>query len=83
MRARIRKIGNSSAVIISKPLLSEMGVTEGDDVDMSLVEGQLVLAPLKRRPRAGWAEDSRRVAAVAEEPAWPEFGNDEDSDLQW
>ena len=84
MRARIRRMGNSAGVIIPKPLLSETGVEEGDDVDMTLDEGRIVLAPIKRRPRAGWAEDSRAIAEAGDDAlVWPEFGNDGDADLKW
>ena len=56
MRAPIRKLGNSSGVIIPKPILSQIGVEAGDDLDLSLDEDRIVLAPVKRNPRAGWAD---------------------------
>ena len=36
------------------------------------------------RPRAGWAEASKRLAAARDgDLAWPEFGNDADQELKW
>ena len=84
MRAAIRRVGNSSGVIIPKPLLAEIGAKAGDEVDMTLADGKLVLARLPRSPRAGWSDDARAIAAAAEDALlWPEFGNVDDQDLQW
>jgi len=60
MRAVLRKLGNSSGVIIPKSLLRDLGIAEGDPVEMTLEAGRIVLVPIKRRARAGWAEASQR-----------------------
>ena len=41
MRALVRKLGNSSGVIIPKPILSQIGVEVGDDLDLSLDDGRI------------------------------------------
>jgi antitoxin MazE len=53
MRAPVRKIGNSSGVILPKPILTQLGVEAGDYLDLSLDEGRIVLVPAKRHTRAG------------------------------
>ena len=84
MRTQVRKLGNSSGVIIPKPMLTALGITAGDEVELSLVEGRIVLAPARQRPRQGWAENSRRIAAAGDDAlVWPEFGNDDDEALIW
>jgi antitoxin MazE len=84
MRAVLRKLGNSSGVIIPKSMLAEIAISVGDTVDITLEEGCVVIAPVKRRPRAGWAEASRDIAAAGDdEPVWPAFPNAEDQDLVW
>ena len=84
MRASLRKMGNSSGVIIPKPILAQIGVAAGDDLDLSLEAGRLVLAPPKRHPRAGWADAAERIAEAGDDAlAWPEFGNAGDADLKW
>jgi antitoxin MazE len=84
MRTAVRKLGNSSGVIIPKSLLAEIGMTVGDPIDMTLEEGRIVLIPVKRRPRAGWAEVSQKIAQTSDDaPSWPEFGNLEDDMLAW
>ncbi len=84
MRATILKMGNSFGVIIPKPILVRIGVKEGDDLDVSLDDGRIVLAPLKRHPHAGWADAAKRVAEAGDDAlVWPEFGNSDDADLKW
>ncbi len=80
----IRKMGNSQGVLIPKPLLKEMGIKTGDNVDMSVERGKLVIVPRKRKLREGWAEDSKAIAAAGDGGlVWPEFANDGDKDLKW
>ena len=82
MLTTLRKLGNSRGVIIPKPLLAQVGMT--DDAVMKVEDGAIVLRPAKRTPREGWAEASRAVAADAEEGlAWPEFANEDDKALRW
>jgi len=84
MRAPIRKMGNSSGVIIPKPILTQIGVETGDDLDLSIEDGRIVLAPVRRHPRAGWADAAKRIAESGDDLlVWPEFGNAGDADLEW
>jgi antitoxin MazE len=84
MKTAIRKIGNSHGVIIPKPLLAEIGAKANDQVEIKVKKGKLVITPLERDPRAGWAAESKAIAAAGEGGlVWPEFANDADKDLKW
>jgi antitoxin MazE len=84
MKSAIRKMGNSQGVIIPKPLLAEIGAKPGDQVDMKVKGGKIVLELPRKKARAGWAEDSKKLAAAGEGGlAWPEFASDGDKDLEW
>jgi antitoxin MazE len=84
MKSAIRKMGNSHGVIIPKPVLAEVGAKEGDQVEVTVAKGKIILSPRKRKLREGWAEDSKRLAAAGEgRLVWPEFGNDGDKDWTW
>jgi antitoxin MazE len=84
MRTAVRRLGNSAGIIIPKSLLAEIGIGAGDTVDLTLDEGRIVLVPVKRVPRAGWADASRAIAqADGDALVWPEFGNIGDDDLIW
>jgi antitoxin MazE len=84
MRASVRKVGNSSGVIIPKPLLVEVGAKVGDDVEVTVEDGRLIIATIKPKAREGWAEASQALVAVGEDGlVWPEFGNEDDDKLEW
>jgi antitoxin MazE len=83
MHGAIRKMGNSSAIIIPKPLLTEVGLKVGDSVELTIEDGRIVIEALKR-PRAGWAEDARRITEAGDDGlVLGEFGNDGDEELAW
>jgi antitoxin MazE len=83
MQTTVRKLGNSAGVIIPKAVLSQLGLSAGDAVDVRLEDGRLILAPAKPSRRAGWADASRKIAASGEDLAWPEFANTGDDTLKW
>ncbi|MGI2033687.1 AbrB/MazE/SpoVT family DNA-binding domain-containing protein [Rhizobium panacihumi] len=45
MNATIRKVGNSEGIIIPKDVLDRMGLKAGDNLDIALEAGQLILKP--------------------------------------
>lgn len=49
MRVQLQKWGNSLALRIPKPFAEDMGVREGTAVQLSVSEGRLVAAPIRRR----------------------------------
>ena len=49
MRTKITKWGNSLAVRVPQPFAEEVGLEDGAEVDLSLAEGKLIVAPLTRR----------------------------------
>jgi len=68
-------MGNSSGVIIPKPILNGLGVKAGDHLEMTLEAGKVILAPLNRHPREGWTESARALAEAGDDGlVWPEFG---------
>lgn len=46
MHSRVQKWGNSLALRIPKSFATEIGLTDETPVEISLVEGRLVIAPL-------------------------------------
>lgn len=84
MKAVVRKMGNSFGVIIPKPALAQIGIETGDDLDLSLDDNRIVLAPARRHPCTGWADAAKCVADAADDAlVWPEFRNADDADLEW
>jgi antitoxin MazE len=79
MRVALRKMGNSSGVIIPKPLLAQIGAQAGGDVDIAVEKDRIVIQAIKGGPRERWAEASQAIAEAGDDVlVWPEFGNDDD-----
>lgn len=47
MKARIQKWGNSMAMRIPKHMLEEMGLSADQEVELSIVDGELRVRPLR------------------------------------
>ena len=50
MHTRIQKWGNSLAIRIPKSFAAEVGLDQDSEVELSLVDGKLVLMPITRQP---------------------------------
>ena len=78
MKTAIRRMGNSHGIIIPKPLLAELGVGPDDPVDIRVKKGRIVVEPIKKQPRAGWAGESKAIHAASEDRlTWLEFPSDD------
>ena len=85
MQTALRKMGNSTGLIVPKALLSELGATAGTPMDIRIENGRVIATPI-RHPREGWAEDAARIGAepmTEEERDWMGFGNEGDRELIW
>lgn len=85
MQTALRKMGNSTGMIVPRALLAEMGVSVGTAIDLKVEDGKLVGSPI-RGVRDGWEADAARIGGeppVEEERDWLSFGNEGDDDLQW
>ncbi len=49
MRVQVQKWGNSLALRIPKPFAEDAEVKEGTIVDLSVLEGKLVAAPVRKK----------------------------------
>jgi antitoxin MazE len=82
MLATIRRLGNSQGILIPKPLLQQIGLE--DQAEMRIEGDTLVLRRPKAAPRTGWAEASRKLAAVGDDAlVLLEFANEADAELKW
>lgn len=81
MKTTIRRMGNSHGVIIPKPLLLEIGVKVDDPIDIRVRKGRLVIEPVKRVPRDGWAAAGQAIHEAGDDKlVWPEFANEPGKD---
>jgi antitoxin MazE len=49
METKVKKWGNSLALRIPKPLALEIGIDEDSPVELSLVDGALIIAPIHQK----------------------------------
>ena len=84
LHVSIRRIGNSQGVVIPKPVLAQLGLSEEEGAEMTIEGGALVLRRPAGPARAGWAEASRKVAEAGDDAlVMGEFGNAADRELVW
>ena len=80
MMTRVQKWGNSQGLRLTKELLADAQMNVGDEVEVLVQEGTLVVTPLRRvRGRIDLAELVSRIPAgyQAEELDWgPPAGNE-------
>jgi antitoxin MazE len=82
MKTTIRKMGNSQGVILPKPLLAQVGLK--DEAELVVEVNAIVIRRPRGAIREGWAEASQAIAAAGDDGlVWPEFGNEDDTHLQW
>lgn len=46
MIKQIRKVGNSNALVLDKPILELLGLQEGSHVQLTVQDGVLIVAPV-------------------------------------
>lgn len=81
----VRRIGNSLGVVIPRPVLAQVGLSEpAGQVELTVERGAIVLRKPRRAPRSGWAEAARSVANKGGDALlMGEFTNADDLELGW
>ena len=84
MQTSLRKMGNSTGMIVPRALLNELQADVGTTIELKVEDGKLIATPASVNPRAGWAEDAAALGdETEEEMEWSRFGNEADADLKW
>ena len=83
MRTSLRKMGNSTGMIVPRSILGAIGVTTGAAMDLRVEDGKLIATPAERVARDGWAEAAAGLAATGEEQEWLGIGVADDATLTW
>lgn len=78
----VRRIGNSLGVVIPKPVLAQVGLSER--AELTVERGAIVLRKPRNPARSGWADAAQSVSAQGEdELLMGEFANAADLELEW
>ncbi len=79
---KLRRIGNSAGVVIPKPVLAQVGLSE--QAEMTVEHGAIVLRKPRKTTRSGWADAAQSLAKRGEDPLLlGEFPNAGDVELDW
>jgi antitoxin MazE len=86
MQSALRKIGNSTGLVLPRPILGALGVAGGTMLDLTVENGRLIATPVEQTVRSGWAEAAEAIAAAPRADAdaeWLDVQNDHDVDWTW
>lgn len=65
MLVSIVPIGNSKGIRIPKAILEQCNI--GDQMELEVTDGRIVLEPIHETPRSGWNEAFQELAAHGED----------------
>ncbi|MCF0070054.1 AbrB/MazE/SpoVT family DNA-binding domain-containing protein [Dyadobacter sp. CY261] len=82
MLTKIRRIGNSRGILLSKTMLDQVDIDEYVDVE---VKGNaIVIIPASNNPREGWADRFRSEDSNTDEDLLGDLANAfDDSEWEW
>lgn len=86
MKAALRKIGNSTGLVVPRPILGALGLTGGAFLDLTVEDGKLIATPLVSAVRAGWGEAAKAIANDADgggDTDWVDRASEADVEWQW
>ena len=77
-RKRITAAEDSSTVVLPKEVLDMMGVEEGDEIDLSVVDRTLIVRPLDEAERAGKIDAVTKAVFERRKSAYEELAKGAD-----
>ncbi len=78
----LRRIGNSLGIVIPKPVLAQVGLSE--QAELTAERGAIVLRKPRKPARTGWADAACAVVNQGEdELLMGEFANAAESEHEW
>lgn len=90
MRTALRKMGNSTGMIIPKAILTELATDVGTNFDIAVRDRAIVATPVVVDPRDAWAAELEAAAEAGEldeliedELAWIGTSNASDAEWEW
>jgi antitoxin MazE len=85
-RSTLRKMGNSTGLIIPKPILDQLGLASGAKIELRIEDGKVIAEPVKRTVREGWEEAAREIGKhplTEEELDWLNMPYEFDDEWEW
>lgn len=85
MQTALRKMGNSTGMILPKEILRQIGAGVGAAMELSVDGNRVIATPVERAGRTGWEAAAAEIAAAddQEAEAWKGLANKGDAELEW
>lgn len=64
MISRIRKIGNSTGILLSKSIIEQCQIK--DEVSIEVKDNSIIITPIGKKPREGWEEQFKVANSLAD-----------------
>lgn len=81
MQSTIRNIGNSKGIIIPQNFLKQCLIE--NEVIMEVKDNTIVISPIERAPRQGWAEQFQKANSLADNEIFVENSTSSFDDEEW
>jgi len=82
MKTTVSKWGNSMALRIPKSLLEASKLAEGSEVEISLIDGKIILEPQEKEVRDGWEHAAMEAHNNGDDKVLLDFSNEFDKE-EW
>ena len=81
MKTKLRKIGNSSGIILSKRILEQLEIEEKDELKLQVKDGKIIIEKISE-VRGNWKEQFVKAGSLNDEDYEMTFSNQFDEE-EW
>ncbi len=81
MKTKLRKIGNSSGIILSKRILEQLDIEENDELKLAVKDGKILIEKVSEG-RANWKEQFLQTGSLTDHDHEMTFSNQFDEE-EW
>lgn len=81
MKTKLRKIGNSSGIILSKRILEQLDIEENDELKLAVEDGKILIEKVSEG-RANWKEQFLQAGSLTDHDHEMTFSNQFDEE-EW
>lgn len=81
MRTKVRKIGNSYGILLSKKVLEQANIK--GEVALSLVDNKIVIEAINDNPKEGWEEALLKANSLNDKEVFFENFNNQFDEEEW
>lgn len=81
IQTKIRKVGNSAGVILSKEIIRQANIQEA--VNIEVAKDKIIITPVHKNPRAGWEKQLIKAGSLQDKELLAEEFPNEFDEKEW